>query len=134
MQYLARDYARVREMLAEGRRQDEAMIEVAGCTDAELGAALAARWDFPEGLVAVIGTHWYSPLGEEFVTEKATTICADALAATLEIGQGVDRRVPVARREVWQAAGVAAEDMGRVTDEVLAEMEKSRSFIELLYR
>jgi len=134
VQYLPEMYLKVREEVGKGVEPDKAEYDVTGCTHRELGAALAERWDFPPPLVASILAHCTDPLPEEHARQIAVTTCADAIAAALSIGEALSPKVPTVADHVWKAAGVDRSQMGAIMDEVLAGMESSRSFINLLYK
>jgi len=134
MQYLPDELAAVKSRVLEGGTLGEAERDVIGCTHNELGAALAERWDFPESLVAVIEHHCMRELPGEFKRETAAVTCANAIVTALEIGAALHWKVNVVQDEVWELVGVAPDQLGGIMDEVLAELEHSRSFIELLYR
>lgn len=134
MQFLAEDLTRVEEMVAAGKALLKAEKKVMGCTHNELGAVLAEKWDFPPALVSVIAHHAARSFPEEFERETAVTTCAGAVAAALEIGESIDRKVHPVGKDVWASCGIHDDQLGTIMDEVLDELERSRSFIDLLYR
>ncbi len=132
MQYFADELTEARKSLEKGASLADAQSAVLGCNHNELGAALAEKWNFPPVLTAVIRYHSMADAPEEFRLETAVTTCAAAIAAALEIGRSVDPKICVVTPETWETAAIEVEDLGAVMDEVLAEMDNSRSFIKLI--
>jgi len=134
MQYLTDQFEQLRQLVSEGKPLGKAEIEVSGCTHGELGWALAERWDFPPALCNVIRYHGAVEVPEDFVREISVTSCANALVQALEIGEGVVFKVPVVHESAWKAAGVELGQIGDIMDDLLTDMERSRPFIDLLFR
>ena len=134
MQYLPGELARIKDAVASGKDLRAAELEVVGCTHNELGAAAAEHWDFPPTVVAVMAHHCSGAGEAQYRREIGVASCADALVQALEVGSGAEARVPVVEAADWEAAGVTADQIGGIMDELLAELEHSRGFIELLFR
>jgi len=134
MQFLPDELGEAKRLMAKGEGLREAEAEAIGCTHNELGAALGAKWDFPPGLIAPILHHGTGERPEEFENEVAATECASAVACALEIGDGVDGKVGIVDLETWRTCGIEPGDLGGIMDEVLAELENCRSFIDLLFK
>jgi HD-like signal output (HDOD) protein len=134
MQYLSEELGKVKRMVDEGTDLGKAETEAAGCTHNELGAALGERWDFPPALISVIANHCGDVPPAEFKREVAAVTCASTIAQALEVGIALGPRVKAVSRECWEAAQVAPDQMGQIIDEVFAELEHYRTFIDLLYR
>ncbi|MCD6404294.1 MAG: HDOD domain-containing protein [Planctomycetes bacterium] len=132
MQYFADELVETGKSLEKGTSLADAQDAAIGCTHNELGAALAEKWDFPPALISVIRYHSTADAPEEFRMETAVTTCAAAVVTVLEIGESVDPKICVTTPETWETAAVEPGDLGAVMDEVLAEMDNSRSFIKLI--
>lgn len=133
MQYMPDELQAVIDLAGDGKELGEAELDVLGCTHNELGAALAERWDFPASLAAVIAGHGGAEVPEEYRREVALITCASAVAQALEIGSTFVPRISATDRETWETAGVMPGQLGAVMDQVLLEMENSRSFVNLLF-
>jgi HD-like signal output (HDOD) protein len=133
MQYLAEQMTRIVDLIREGKTLKKAEMKVMGCTHKEIGAALAEMWDFPPALVATMLRHCLEDLEDEYAREVAITSCASTIAVALEIGETVSPQVIPIGQAVWQAAMIEPADLGAIMDEVLSEMDNSRSFVSLLY-
>ena len=133
MQYMPDELEEVVGLATDGKDLGDAEREVLGCTHNELGAQLAERWDFPVSLAAVIAGHGAGEASEEYKREVALTTCASTVAHALEIGSTFVPRISAVDRETWEAGGVRSDELGAVMDQVLLEMENSRSFVNLLF-
>ncbi len=133
MQYLSENMSRVIGLVEEGKTLDQAENKVMNCTHRDIGAALAGMWDFPPSLVATMRYHGLDEIPGEFEREVALTTCGSTIAAALEIGETARRRVSAVPETVWKIAGIEPEDIGAIMDDVLHEMDNSRSFVSLLY-
>ncbi|MHC4713477.1 MAG: HDOD domain-containing protein [Planctomycetota bacterium] len=133
MQYLSDQMTRIVGLVDEGKSLDRAEKKVMGCTHRDIGAALAGMWDFPPALVSTMRYHGLEEIPEEFERETALTTCGSTIATALEIGETAKRGVSPVPEAVWRMAAVEPEDIGAIMDDVLREMDNSRSFVSLLY-
>ncbi len=133
MQYLSENMTNIAEIVREGKVLRKAEMKVMGCTHKEVGAALAEMWDFPPAIVATMLHHGLDDLPEEYAREVALTSCASTVTVALEIGKTISPQIAALGEPVWQAAEIGPDDIGPIMDEVLWEMENSRSFVSLLY-
>ena len=134
MQHMPTELANIRTMMSEGVPQYQAEEEVLGCTHNELGGSIAALWNFPLPLSAVILHHDMINFPDEFQNEIAIITCANTIALALDVGDTKGHKIAPIDPKVWQAAGIAPEDMEKILDNVLVEMENARPFIEMLNR
>ena len=133
MQCMIDDFDKISEEARAGKPLADCETETIGCTHCELGAALAESWDFPPALVATMLHHSGPGLPEEFSREVAVTCCAGTMSVALEIGNNVTGRVEPVAQETWEEAGVKPDEIGGILDELLVEMDNSRTFVDLLF-
>ena len=106
---LALDQHRPRDLMTTIRfaEQEDISIadaerEVLGFTDAELGAALAERWNFPDQLVDTVARHQLSPADvDDRDSLAAIVVRARAFAHTCGLSDGIERTVDSVEDASW---------------------------------
>ncbi|HOJ14777.1 MAG TPA: HDOD domain-containing protein [Deltaproteobacteria bacterium] len=126
------DMVRVKEALASGAfdSQAEAEREAIGFSHAEVGAALASRWHFPEPLVHAIRYHHSAQACEARARKNLPAsvdphrgmlgvfvFIADQLAKAMAMGDTVDPLVSPIPEGLWTLTGIPVEALGRVMEE-----------------
>ncbi|SRR5581483_3234038 len=77
-------YAEVEFRIQQGIEPLEAERQVYGCTHADVAAAAAARWRFPELLIEAVGNHHGPAVGEYKESVAITALASDIAHAVVE--------------------------------------------------
>lgn len=114
-----------REVLAQAEHHHEAAIVAAeravfGCTHAQAGGALLARWQLPARLQSVVSHQMDSACLTDYPRDRAILqVAADMayfLAPDIRLGPGALRYTPVFEEVVWQDLGLTPEAVTEVAD------------------
>jgi len=110
----------------------DAEREVLGITHAEVGAAIAEKWRFPEALVRAIRYHHNVEAAGPGTTEAAITHVADTLVRALQIGWCGDRVMCPVSETAWQTLELADDQIGPIMDDMLNGLVAASAFIDLI--
>lgn len=92
-----------------------------GLTHATAGAWIAQKWNFPKGLVEIIGYHHKPHLAKNLQLETAVVHLADILIRARGFGFPGDTHVPAIHPEAWKLLDLSEEEI----KEILKEMDES---------
>ncbi len=123
------DYARVMKFGAQhGLCMIEAEHQVLGVDHAEVGAALAGRWKFPEPILQALADH-HLPDATRMGPFAAVVHIADELVHALDAGRTGDDLARLKADGIWKQLGMDWNDMQKCFAEIEARYEKSVSLI-----
>jgi len=126
----------VRQVLQTVRKKRlafcDAEREVLGVTHAQVGAALAEKWRFPEGLIHAIRYHHNVDAAGPGFTEAALVHVADTLIRALQLGWCGDDRICPVSETAWDALKLTDADVGPVMDDVHSGLVGASPFIDLI--
>ncbi len=116
------DYEKI---LADAAARDTFIFEAEdsryGLTHATAGAWIAQKWNFPKGLVEIIGYHHKPHLSKNLPVEAAVVHLADILIRGKGFGFPGDNHVPAVHPEAWKILDLSEKDI----KEILTEMDDS---------
>ena len=110
----------------------EAEREVIGVTHAQIGAALAEKWRFPEGLVRAIHYHHNVEAAGPGLTEAALVHVSDTFIRALQLGWCGDDTVDAVSEIAWNALNLTDRDVGAVMDDLMSGLIGASPFIDLI--
>ena len=123
--FLKKRYNEVRQRVEQGSTFQEAEQEVLGIGHPDLGARIAAAWDFPEPLLAMI-RHHHQPEASENESEICSLVhLADALSHWLGIGLGRPGLAVRFESSAVRKFGLKPDDLDRVMIELVEKMEQT---------
>jgi len=130
MTLLPRDFALIVTRVREGRTLiATAEREILGCTHADIGRLLAARWNLPAKLMSLIALH-HTPLAAGGWALEASIIhLADILARSLSLGSGGDDKVPSLDPSAWELLKLKTASLDAIMAVMLGEFEDISSFL-----
>lgn len=132
--YFQEHYAVVIDRLvAEGRAPREVEHEVLDIDHAEVGGWLAARWRFPESLVAPIAHHHNPGSADESRLQETLTIhLANILTKRLEIGLAYETAIPEPDELVYSYLNVTPEVIDRIMEDLGGAQDEIDEFFQYL--
>ena len=107
----------------------EAEEEHFGVTHAKAGAWICEKWNFPRGLVEMIGYHHKPHLSKNVPVQTAVVHLADALIRAKGFGFGGDNFVPPLSQSAWRLLDLAEEDLREIVREVDEALAGSGDFL-----
>ncbi len=110
----------------------EAEKELGGVTHAEIGAALAERWRFPESLINAIHYHHNVEPAGPGLTGAVIVHVSDILTRALQFGWCGDERISPVSETAWNSLGLADDDIGDIMDEMNSTLMAASAFIDLI--
>ncbi|HUW55173.1 MAG TPA: HDOD domain-containing protein [Planctomycetota bacterium] len=110
----------------------EAEKALEGVTHAQLGAALAERWRFPETLTNAIRYHHNVESAGAGLTEASVVHVSDTLARALQLGWCGDDLIAPVSEAAWDAVGLSTGDVGDVMDRMHSGLIAAHAFIDLI--
>jgi len=110
----------------------EAEREVVGVTHAQVGAALAEKWRFPEGLVHAIRYHHNVEAADAGVTDASITSVSDTLVRALQLGWCGDNVMPPVSETAWQTLDLHDEEIVAIMDDIQSGLIAASAFIDLI--
>lgn len=123
-QHVAEEYRRIRAMVDGGSSFREAERAVLGIDHAELGAMVAAVWQFSEKMVAMI-RHHHTPLAcESAPDETAAVYLGDVLCMMLGTGGGADGLAYRFDRRVIDRLGLSDVDIQMLLVDFQEQMDR----------
>lgn len=138
-QYLKREFEEINRLV---HKRDilflEAEMEVLGVTHAQLGGWLAERWGLPGQLVESITYHHEPHKAKKNPELTALVHFSDILCRRARVGYGGDWRIPSLWKGVPALLGLeepfSDESFLSYQQELLAEIEKAETFIDIIKR
>lgn len=109
----------------------EAEQPVFGITHANAGAWIARKWNFPPGLVEVIGYHHKPQLAKKAPLQTAVVHLADILIRARGFGNAGDPFVPAVEPSVWQSLSLSADELREILREMDSLLAHSDDFLKL---
>ena len=101
--YFSDDFTRVISLVREkGILIRDAEQQLLGSDHAEVGAAVAEKWNLPSTLIKVIRFHHNPSRANESMRIAAIIHLADALCRAIGIGNGGDRKIPKIDEGAWK--------------------------------
>jgi putative nucleotidyltransferase with HDIG domain len=101
--YFNEDFARVVSLVREkGILIRDAEQQLLGSDHAEVGAAVAEKWNLPSTLIKVIRFHHNPSLANESMRMAAIAHLADALCRAIGLGNGGDSKIPKIDDGAWK--------------------------------
>ena len=110
----------------------EAEKALEGVTHAQLGAALAERWRFPETRINAIHYHHNVESAGPGLAEASVVQVSDTLARALQLGWCGDDLIAPVSEAAWDAVGLSTGDVGEVMDQMQSRLIAAHVFIDLI--
>ncbi|UCF93854.1 MAG: HDOD domain-containing protein [Desulfobacterales bacterium] len=130
MMYLPEEFARVMALVTEQNILMTAAEEaVLGYTHAEIGQALAERWNLPPKLAHVIAHHHHPRAAGRFTLEAAVVHLADIFCRALNLGCGGDAKIPPLDKDAWEILRIKTSAIEPMMAEICREFEDISLFI-----
>lgn len=102
----------------------EAEKEVLGVDHAEVGGAIAERWNFPPGIIAGIRFHHTPSLSSKFPDLVSLVHLCDIVAMMTGIGGGADGLSYRASKDIMKRFGLREKDLEGVITDLASGMKK----------
>jgi putative nucleotidyltransferase with HDIG domain len=145
LEYDEKEMEKVCRLMESGKfeNQREAEREVLGFTHMEIGARLAERWHFPQGIIDVI-SHHHDPVsyarsrsrdhGED---EQNSLLCmhisaANEITKALALGKSLHAKAEEIDEEVWAMLGIPQDGMDQFIFSIREQFDELRESLRFV--
>ncbi|HNW93771.1 MAG TPA: HDOD domain-containing protein [bacterium] len=130
------EFLLVLQTVAEkGCSMREAEDEVLGLDHARVGGKVAEKWNLPVMLREVVRYHHNPPADLNTLTEDGKVVglvhMANIVSRVKQFGYGGDPNVPEPNQVLWEASGLAENDLRDILENIDQEFTNASAFIEM---
>ncbi|MBN2466914.1 MAG: HDOD domain-containing protein [Deltaproteobacteria bacterium] len=104
--------------------------KIMGLSHADVGRALAVKWNLPEGIVKMISGHHVSEKNTDCTKEIAAVNLGNTLCIALGMVSWGERKVPCIHDSVWRSLGIKISDLEFIIMRINSLCKENSSILE----